>query len=104
MQVHRDFFRQQHHLQQPYPIIPSSFGYWYEVWVKKNNLPVVRFHDLRHTNATLMLLNNVPAKVAAQRLGHATIGITMDLYSHVMVSMQEAAADAIEDTLFKKVK
>ena len=84
------------------PIHPSTFGHWYTDWIKENNLPKVRFHDLRHTNATLMLKSNIPAKVASQRLGHSGISITMDLYSHILDSMQEEAANAIEDILFKK--
>lgn len=56
---------------------------------------VIRFHDLRHTAATLMLIGRVPAKVVSERLGHANLGITMDLYSHVTEGMQEQAAEVM---------
>lgn len=52
----------------------------------------MRFHDLRHTHATLLLARGVHPKVVAERLGHASIGITMDLYSHVLPGLQEEAA------------
>jgi len=52
------------------------------------DLPMIRFHDLRHTNASLMLAG-VDMKTISERLGHSQIGITMDLYSHVSIEMQE---------------
>jgi len=61
-------------------------------------LPHMRFHDLRYTAATL-LLEGVHAKVVSEMLGHATIGLTLDLYSHVLPDMQSAAALAMERTL-----
>lgn len=65
-------------------------------------MPHIRFHDLRHTNATLMLKNNIPAKIASERLGHSTVGITLDLYSHVINEMQEEAANKLDDMLFQE--
>jgi integrase len=62
-------------------------------------LPRIRFHDLRHTAATLLLLANVPAKVVSELLGHASVGITLGLYSHVLPSMQRDAAAAMERML-----
>jgi integrase len=56
----------------------------------------VRFHDLRHTHATQLLIAGVHPKVVSERLGHASIGITLDTYSHVLPSMQEEAADKID--------
>jgi integrase len=47
-------------------------------------LPHVRFHDLRHAHATLMLLRGVHPKIVSERLGHASVGITLDTYSHVL--------------------
>ncbi|MBC7083659.1 MAG: site-specific integrase [Firmicutes bacterium] len=63
-------------------------------------LPDMRFHDLRHTNATLLLEAGVPAKVVSERLGHSGIGITLDIYSHVLPTMQEQAASKLEEMLF----
>ena len=58
-------------------------------WLK--DLPRVRFHDLRHSHATQLLASGVHPKVASERLGHASIGITLDLYSHVTDTMQSEA-------------
>ena len=60
--------------------------------VKKAMLPMVRLHDLRHTHATLALQAGVHPKVVSERLGHATVSITLDTYSHAIPSMREAAA------------
>lgn len=62
-------------------------------------LPSIRFHDLRHTCATLLLAKCVPHKFVQALLGHASIGITMDLYSHWAPAMGDWAATAMEDTL-----
>lgn len=67
--------------------------------LKVAGLPNVRFHDLRHTCATLMLSQGVNPKVAQERLGHADISMTMNIYSHVLSDMQKEAATAIEDAL-----
>ena len=53
-------------------------------------------HDLRHTHATQLLKAGVHPKVVSERLGHASIGITLDTYSHVMAGMQEEAAEKID--------
>jgi len=68
--------------------------------VRRMNLPHVRFHDLRHTHATLLLQQGEHPKVVSERLGHSTITITMDLYSHVMPNMQKEAAQKLDDFLF----
>jgi integrase len=62
-------------------------------------LPDIRFHDLRHTCATLLLVRNVNPKIVSEMLGHATIAITLDTYSHVLPNMQNEAAKAMEDAL-----
>ena len=59
----------------------------------------VRFHDLRHTCATLLFQRGVHPKVAQERLGHSTIAITLDLYSHMMPNMQADAAAAVDNRL-----
>ncbi len=58
--------------------------------------PRLRFHDLRHTHATQLLLAGVHPKIAQERLGHSTIAVTLDLYSHVTPTMQEDAAARID--------
>ena len=60
--------------------------------VNKIGLKGVRFHDLRHTHASLLLREGVHLKVVSERLGHSGIGITGDLYSHVLPGLQEGAA------------
>jgi integrase len=67
--------------------------------VAEHELPHIRFHDLRHTHATLLLKAGVPAKVVAERLGHATPGFTLNVYQHVLPGMQAAAATVFDDLL-----
>ena len=59
----------------------------------------IRLHDLRHTHATLMLKMGIHPKIVSERLCHASIGITLDTYSHVLPGLQETAAEAIEEVL-----
>jgi integrase len=67
--------------------------------LKRAGLPQIRFHDLRHTCATLLLTKNVNPKIVSEMLGHASIAITLDTYSHVLPNMQDSAAEAMEDAL-----
>jgi len=60
-------------------------------------LPRIRFHDLRHTYATISLASGVPINVVSQRLGHANTSVTLNVYSHVMPGMQAAAAQSVAD-------
>ncbi|EGK10195.1 phage integrase family site-specific recombinase [Desmospora sp. 8437] len=68
--------------------------------IKRMKLPHIRFHDLRHTHATLLLQQGEHPKVVSERLGHSTITITMDTYSHVMPNMQKEAAQKLDNFLF----
>ena len=63
-------------------------------------LPAIRLHDLRHTHATLALRAGVHPKVVSERLGHATVAITLDIYSHAIPAMQEEAAARIAGLVF----
>ncbi len=67
-------------------------------------LPELRFHDLRHTMATLLLRANVHPKVASERLGHSSIRMTLDTYSHAIPTMQTEAADVLGDLLAFETK
>ena len=71
----------------------------FEPLLEKAGLPAIRFHDLRHTCATLLLSRNVNPKIVSEMLGHATIAITLATYSHVLPNMQEGAARVLEETL-----
>jgi integrase len=62
-------------------------------------LSKIRFHDLRHTCATLLLSRNVNPKIVSEMLGHSSISITLDTYSHVLPNMQENAVTALNDIL-----
>jgi integrase len=66
---------------------------------KRVGLPQTRFHDLRHPCATLLISKNVNPKIVSEMLGHATIAITLDTYSHVLPNMQSEAGKATEDAL-----
>ncbi len=67
--------------------------------IKGTGLPAYRFHDLRHAHATHLLASGAHPKVASERLGHSSVGITLDLYSHVLPGMQEGAANAADEAL-----
>lgn len=62
-------------------------------------LPRMRFHDLRHSSATILLVAGVHPKVVQERLGHSSISMTLDVYSHVIPSMQQEAAGKMDDML-----
>jgi len=76
-------------------IHPRNLARAFGLLVKKATLPYIPLHGLRHTSATLLLTQNIHPKVVSERLGHSSIGITLDTYSHVLPSMQREAADAI---------
>jgi len=67
--------------------------------LKRAGLPPIRFHDLRHTCATLLLSRNVNPKIVSEMLGHSFIAITLDTYSHVLPTMQKSAVRALDDLL-----
>jgi integrase len=67
--------------------------------LRKAALPTIRFHDFRHTCATLLLSRNVHPKIVQEMLGHSTVAITLDTYSHVLPGMGDKAATAMEDAL-----
>ncbi len=78
------------------PINPNTVTLAFRRIIKKAGLRSLRIHDLRHTHATLMLTAGVHPKVVSERLGHANIGITLDIYSHVLPGIQEAAAEKFD--------
>lgn len=86
------------------PLQPRSITHEWVRLIEKTSLPRIRFHDLRHTHASQMLAAGVHPKVASERLGHSTIGITLDLYSHVMPGMQADAAEQVDAAIRGAVK
>ncbi len=74
------------------PIHPHVVSDTFKKLVARSGLPRIRFHDLRHTHATLLLKAGVPIKVVSERLGHTTPGFTMATYQHVLPGMQQEAA------------
>ncbi|WP_422444285.1 tyrosine-type recombinase/integrase [Thermoanaerobacterium sp. DL9XJH110] len=82
------------------PFYPDYLSQGFKKLLKKLNLPDnVRFHDLRHTHATLLLQQGVHPKVVQERLGHSSVSITLDTYSHVLPTLQKEAANKIDDLL-----
>ena len=84
------------------PLHPERFGRTFRARLAQaratpqgEELPVIRLHDLRHTCATLMLSQGEHPKVVQERLGHATVSITMDVYSHAIPALQRDAADRL---------
>jgi integrase len=81
------------------PLQPRSLTHAWRKMLAKTSLPRIRFHDLRHAHATHLLSSGVHPKVASERLGHSKVGITLDLYSHVLPGMQADAAARVDDAL-----
>jgi integrase len=81
------------------PLHPDRVTKLFEIARLAAEVPRIRLHDLRHTHATHLLQNGVHPKVVQERLGHATISTTMDIYSHVMPGMQESAAALVAAAL-----
>lgn len=85
------------------PIHPSNFRN--RVWkklIERAGVPYIPFHGLRHTHATVLLEQGVHPRVVSERLGHSSVEITLDTYSHVLPTMQRAAALAAEEAIFSK--
>ena len=76
----------------------------WETACKKAELTDLRFHDLRHTHASQLLRQSTHPKVVAERLGHSTVMLTLDVYSHVVPGLQEEAARQLDRTLRKALK
>lgn len=78
------------------PLDPRSVSHAFMALIKKSDLPRIRLHDLRHSHATQLLRQGIHPKAVSERLGHSTVGITLDVYSHVLPGMQEEAAQRID--------
>ncbi len=80
-------------------VAPHNASRVFGTIVRRLGLTGVRFHDLRHTSATLALKAGVPAKVVSERLGHASVAFTLDTYAHVLPDQQREAADLMDSVL-----
>ena len=84
---------------------PKRFSHKFRDLLKKNDLPLIRFHDLRHSHASLLVKLGVQPKIISERLGHSNIGITMDLYSHVYEDTHKEVAEMFDNIInFKQNK
>ena len=86
------------------PIHPDAFSREFERCARALRLPKIRLHDLRHTHATLALKAGVHPKVVSERLGHATISVTLDLYTEVIPSIAKDAAEVIMGGAYKSMR
>lgn len=82
------------------PVHPDFVSQTFDRTVAKSGLPRIRLHDLRHTHATLALHAGVHPKVVSERLGHATVSFTLDVYSHAIKGLQEDAAERVAGLIF----
>lgn len=80
-------------------IHPDVITAWFQRFVKKNDLPSISLHSLRHTNATLLIASGTNLQTVAKRLGHANPTTTSKIYSHAIQSADEKAADTLQDIL-----
>ncbi len=81
------------------PLDARNLTRWYKGLLARAGLPSLRFHDLRHTAASLLLVQGVAPRVVMETLGHSQISLTLDTYSHVMPVLQREAADQMEAIL-----
>jgi integrase len=90
------------------PMQPNSLTHEWVRLLRKIGLPPLRLHDLRHAHATHSFLSGVHLKIAQERLGHSTVAITLDLYSHVLPGIQEGAVaqldNALQDAIARRAK
>jgi len=84
------------------PYKSDSFTQKFRRFLEAQGLKHLRFHDLRHINATIMLSLGISPKVAQERLGHSSYQVTMDIYSHVLKKVEKEAADKLDEALFEK--
>lgn len=85
------------------PIDPTNLLKKFRRSLKKAELPRLRFHDIRHTSASLMLNNGVDVLVASRRLGHAKPSITLDVYGHLLASVNNGVADRMDEIILNQL-
>jgi len=78
------------------PMAPDAFSHAFADLLRRNKLPKMRFHDLRHTHVSLLIKYGVEMKAISSRVGHSGIGVTMDVYGHLLTSVEQDAAQRFE--------
>ena len=81
------------------PIYPRTVTSWFAEFVKRNDLPHVSIHSLRHTNATLLIANGTDLRTVSKRLGHSNMTTTGNIYTHAIQTADERAAETLNDIL-----
>lgn len=81
------------------PMHPDTITGWIHKFVSRNNLPNICVHSLRHTNASLLIANNINITTVSKRLGHANTATTTKIYAHAIRTADEIAADTLQDIL-----
>lgn len=81
------------------PMHPDTIGKWFKPYIEELGLPIIKFHGIRHTNATLMIANNVDIATVSARLGHASINTTIKYYVHPLEKNMRKAAYVLQDLL-----
>ena len=81
------------------PLTPDVVSHEFAKIARRAGLKGIRLHDLRHTHTSLMLQQGIHPKVVSERLGHASIQMTLDTYSHVLPGIQEAAALRFDESM-----
>ena len=81
------------------PMHPSTPSKWWRKFQERNGLPRIRFHDLRHTSATLLVAAGEDLKTVSARLGHSQVSTTMDIYAHALAAKDRGASDKLEAIL-----
>lgn len=87
-----------------YPLHPTSVSSWFSTFCKHNELKHIPLHSLRHTSASILIMNGVPLNAVSKRLGHACAATTSNIYTHVFKTADEMAAKALDDVIVSKIK
>ena len=84
------------------PIFPDTPSKWFKKFIKRHNLPEITFHQLRHTNASLLISQGVDPATVSRRLGHADVAVTLRTYTHAIKEYDREAANALGNLIKKK--
>ncbi|HBG5350101.1 TPA: site-specific integrase [Clostridioides difficile] len=84
-----------------FPIDESVISHRFRRFLEYEQLPHIRFHDLRHSHVTLLMNSHIPIKVISERVGHSNVNTTLNIYSHVLDEMDREASDKISGKLYK---